>query len=632
MRFGPRDEDAYFTRRDELAGQFTSWLAEQSTFGDPSDAVLLMDWRWGYGDGQLDRWRVTDVAEFLFEWCPRKLSAPPEYCADVPATVAAFVEFLAHNGMRRGGDTPAAIREYCETGTTAFVKEMGDPANHGMAKSLFGSVGGLEPGADLSADGISALMQQLPDTAVLPWEADDDDDEPAQLGPVRVPTDADRHASAASAPALVAMRTLAEYCAAPGRALTTKGNLRLADARHLVEVMQTGDDPTLGGRRALTSAQDLPGLDWMVELAIGAGVVRRQRGKLVGVAKFAGLDDVTAHAKLARTAIDGGLARRPHPYFPVVDQIDAVIEASVFAHLAGMLAGELDLDDLAEAVGEVVEDEFPGLPGMFIGPIPARLRSELDRLATLGVVELRDEETVECATCSGTHPAGGSVALTPAGTGVVVDMARESGLEVLLSPDPVQASADEMVDLIGAVDERGWNRDLDDWFAAQPDPATATTELADAVVVEHREALVVLAGLDAVARLGGDHAVPAVRAHLKGPWDGLVANWLLARSAIGTDEVDPVRLVHGLIDILGAALDAGGPQELVSVFEDGTPQQHTELLETIWRAEHPRLAEILEALGAHHPVKATAKAARKALTKHRSMLADRRSKVSSHRA
>lgn len=87
-----------------------------------------------------------------------------------------------------------------------------------------------------------------------------------------------------------------------------------------------------------------------------------------------------------------------------------------------------------------------------------------------------------------------------------------------------------------------------------------------------------LAGLDTVARLGGEHAMVAVRTHLAGPWDGLVANWLLARSAIRADEVDPVRLVHGLIDILGAALDAGGPPELVSAFEDGTPQQHTELL------------------------------------------------------
>lgn len=69
-------------------------------------------------------------------------------------------------------------------------------------------------------------MQQLPDTAVLPSDADDDD-EPAQLGPVRLPADDDRHTSAASAPTLVAMRTLAEYRAAPGRALTTRGNLRL---------------------------------------------------------------------------------------------------------------------------------------------------------------------------------------------------------------------------------------------------------------------------------------------------------------------------------------------------------------------------------------------------------------------
>ncbi|MFP5073194.1 DUF2397 family protein [Pseudonocardia nantongensis] len=43
--------------------------------GAPNDGGLLMDRKYGYGDGALDRWRVADVDEFLFDWCPRKLSA-----------------------------------------------------------------------------------------------------------------------------------------------------------------------------------------------------------------------------------------------------------------------------------------------------------------------------------------------------------------------------------------------------------------------------------------------------------------------------------------------------------------------------------------------------------------------------
>jgi hypothetical protein len=52
---------------------------------------------------------------------------------------------------------------------------------------------------------------------------------------------------------------------------------------------------------------------------------------------------------------------------------------------------------------------------------------------------------------------------------------------------------------------------------------------------------------------------------------------------------------------------------------------HLALLDEIWRIDHPRLPEVLQAIGAHHRNKAVAKAARKALIRHRSRLASQRS-------
>jgi hypothetical protein len=57
------------------------------------------------------------------------------------------------------------------------------------------------------------------------------------------------------------------------------------------------------------------------------------------------------------------------------------------------------------------------------------------------------------------------------------------------------------------------------------------------------------------------------------------------------------------------------------VFGDGDPNQQLELLHRIWRLDHPRLPEVLEAIGAHHPAKAVAKAARKAMVQYRSRTA-----------
>lgn len=638
MCFAPEDEDAYFARRDELIEQFAGWLSRHAVDGDPSDAELLLDWRWGYGDGELDRWRRSDVAEFLLGWCPRKLSAPADLCAGIPAGVAAFVEFLAHRGLRRGGDAPAAIRRYCETSTAAFVRAMGDTANFGMAKSLVGSAGGLDPDADLTPDGISALLERLSGPAGSPIDLDalggpeaglDADDldgaGPMQLGPVRIPPHDDRLASASAAPMLIAMRTLADYCAAPGRTLTAKGNLRLADARHLVDALDTGDDPELGGYRKLATAEDLPELSSMIELALEVGVVRRHRGKLVAVARFAALDDVEAHRTLALAALDGDIPRRPRNYLSFLAPIEDYLESSVLVHLAGRLPDQGRLAEIVGDLSDIVAQDFPGFAGL-LGPVSEQVDAALDRLARLGVVVLDEVETVDCPDREGEHRADGRVSLTAAGIGVVLELAQRHGVEVLEWPDPSRASAHDMVGLIGLVDEAVWHRDLDEWFAARPDAATAAEELVGAATADDLPVLAVIAGLEAAGRLVGDGATEVVRARLGGRWDGLVLHWLFAREALDPDGIEPHRLLGGVVDLLAVALDVDGPAELAGSFDNATPDQRREMLESVWRLEHPRVPDVLDALGSRHPDKATAKSARKALAKHRSMLAERRGK------
>jgi hypothetical protein len=55
-----------------------------------------------------------------------------------------------------------------------------------------------------------------------------------------------------------------------------------------------------------------------------------------------------------------------------------------------------------------------------------------------------------------------------------------------------------------------------------------------------------------------------------------------------------------LVDVLSAALDVDGPEQLMD-----TPS----------RMYSPRVGEVLETIGPHHPVKPAAKAAREALVK-----------------
>lgn len=253
MRFSYDDaadaEQAFHRRRDELGEAFAEWLHTHGVAGDPNDAGLLMDWKFGYADGELDTWTVSDVSGFLLDWCPRKLSAAPQDCAEIPLSVAAFVEFLAHEGLLgQGSQAPAQIRMYCEKTGPRFVREMGNPANFGMAKSLFSGVGGLEPGAEYSPASLRELMARVPglgpDAIGRAVELsndenpyDEDDVELAVIGPVRWPGRAERLAAIRDAPHVRRLGLLAQWCPAPGHPLTAKGNLRLADARHLVELL-----------------------------------------------------------------------------------------------------------------------------------------------------------------------------------------------------------------------------------------------------------------------------------------------------------------------------------------------------------------------------------------------------------
>lgn len=620
MRFEPDDEKAFFARRDELGEQFAGWLTTHGVPGDPNDAGLLMDWKWGYADGELDRWRVADVHEFLFDWCPRKLSSTPEDSAGIPASAAAFVEFLAHSGMLAGGDSPAQIRKHCERNRDRFVTEMGNPANFGMAKSMFASAGGLEPGAVESAEDLETIMARLtgpPQGAAgeLPASAGD---EPRRIGPVRVPEAADVRASATAAPLLVAMRELARYCATPGRTLTAKGNLRIADARHLVDQLGTGDN--IAGR-AVRSAEDLPGLSWYLHLGIESGAVRRYQGKLVAVTRFAELDDVAAHEKLTRAVLGSARSTPAIGIFAFLGRATEVLDDSLATHLFELLHGDADVDELVEMVHGIAAPRLGGLISLVPNLVPEAVENHLQFLGALGTVEVHDRERTACAECDGEHLRGGRVTLTPIGVHTAVWLARAGGIEVLERPDPARADAAAIVDLTGVIDEQEWMRDVCDWFAIQPDPAAAATALASAAFDERRGTLVAMAGLQALDEVAPDHAVPAARPHLEGAHDGILVTWMLEHSALDPGTVDPTRLVRGLIDAMAAVLDAGGPDEMIPMLDGGPQEERLELLDAVWRMDHPRLADVLEAIGAHHPTKAVAKAARKALVQHRSRLA-----------
>src|SRR5216683_956717 len=107
-----------------------------------------------------------------------------------------------------------------------------------------------------------------------------------------------------------------------GRKLTQTGRIGLADARHLVELLGTGDtiDPKIGGRVFKTkSSEDLAHLTRIVEWAKAARLVRVSGTRLVPVQKNAALPGrpldlvmamLAAYPKLGRSLCPRGAYRQ----------------------------------------------------------------------------------------------------------------------------------------------------------------------------------------------------------------------------------------------------------------------------------------------------------------------------------
>ncbi len=588
MKFGVEDEQAYFAQREELCTRFAEWAERQRLDVDASDVELLLDWKWGYADGRLDHWDTADVEEFLLGWCPRKVASPPELIKSIPGSVGAYVDFLAHEDLLAPGCSPSAVRRACADLGPRFDREMADPANFGMAKSLFGGFGDADP---------NALLEQL--ARLTGTSADEvlealDDGEPAVVGPVEAPTDDEVAATIAQARTFTQVRGLAARCGPPGLALTAKGNLRLADARRLTVELETGEEADTPYRK-LGSAAELPYLSWLIGTAIAAGAVRRLRGRLVAVARFADRSDRDAYERIVRGALEAGLGSPMSWAWAAAPSDNDGIAVALLAELLDSSAAGASVDDLAERLR-------PLLSGY--GPMAAILGSStiehmLARLADLGLVTLVDDA---------------AAVLTAAGRAVGAEIVTEAGIEVIYRADPTTADADALIASLVLLDEQAAAADLGAWAAAHPSGAA---ELTTAATHADLPPLAVLNLLELAGSTLGTDIDRAAEAHRDGPHGPLVTMWLLLRGAIEPSSVDPELMLVGTVEVAAAMIDDAGPDGVVEFFGSDVDQT-AEVLDHLWRAEHERTVEVLETLGRHHPDRKIAKAARRSLMKARS--------------
>ncbi len=150
----------------ELIEEFTDWLNERDapdTAAFASHAEMFLDWRESAPLATLDD---DGLREFLLGWCPRKLSMPAEESREVCEAVAEFVCFLGATGRLDGGPERARAMMRTVIGLTdTMTVRMADPANFGMAKSLFAGISGADR---LSQEELAAALPPGARTIMYP--------------------------------------------------------------------------------------------------------------------------------------------------------------------------------------------------------------------------------------------------------------------------------------------------------------------------------------------------------------------------------------------------------------------------------------------------------------------------------
>ncbi|WP_336209083.1 hypothetical protein [Nonomuraea sp. LPB2021202275-12-8] len=118
-----------------------AWGRAREVEVDADEVRLLCDYASDYLNvNELGDFTPATFDELLLSLYPRKVIAPPESAHETVAAARTLVDYLQHSGAV-GLDTASRMRDRLADIATRMPEALADPANFGMAKSLFSSIG-----------------------------------------------------------------------------------------------------------------------------------------------------------------------------------------------------------------------------------------------------------------------------------------------------------------------------------------------------------------------------------------------------------------------------------------------------------------------------------------------------------
>jgi hypothetical protein len=215
----------------------------------------------------------------------------------------------------------------------------------------------------------------------------------------------------------------------------------------------------------------------------------------------------------------------------------------------------------------------------------------LGRMAELGAVTIGDDEVAR---------------LTPLASWAMWAELQEADVEIDVLPPVDEMTAEHLVAAAEGMTEDELTAESDAWLALRS-PEDAAKELLDVAAAGEPADRMYATSL--VTRLGSV-AEPRWREALVDPRLRSYAKLALDLEPASED------IAWLLTDVLAATSETEGAEHIAEQLRDAVPAgQEEHIFELMWRLPHPAAGEVLTMLGAHHPDKRIAKAARKAAFK-----------------
>jgi hypothetical protein len=614
LQFDPGDDDPYGAARDALLDELGDWLdvPDSERDGVVSDVGFFLDWRYRHSSGVLDEFTPSEVAEFLLEWCPRRLRGRTNASLHLCFAVGIYADFMAATGRLIGGvDRATRLRRLADDLAPTVLAETRDPT----------------PAVDWADEDDPRLQAAMKEIKEKFGPGSVEAPEPYELPFVYVsPPMADVESAAAAIPLLAKLDALREYLGPDGKQLTDKGNLKRADGRALVELLDTGDemDPQIGDKTWRTpSTANLPQLNFILDIAKETGVVRVHERRLVPVKAWAARPTLQRAAALFASIVElGPLELRSSGRVALFDELHQLLDDGIVHWLAPLLAPdtvELPFESFLEWAQSVVSRQiaqyWPDEPDLFERFTAHDLSRIFEVLEAAGVVRWTDRlEMIE--DYGYRYSTGGTVTLTALGRHLLPDYLDDAGYLLRRVDRVADADCAELIQAMMAAAEPQRQAVLAAW---QPDrPAVERARMLTEAIVAGSSAASRMMGFIALHEFDVEVAEPLVRQLLDTEVAGHAALWLIQRGRADAETLGNFVDVAVLVDLLSSAVEA--PEELCGLFA-GVPEP-LRLLDNMWRHPAPETVLVLDALGRHLPDRTLAKAARKAAVRHRSWKAN----------